>query len=239
MLYLIYGTNAEKARRKANHLLDILIKKKPNVTTLRIDAEHFEKGEVLERAMGAGLFETKLIILYDTVLENEVAKEEIEDNLVVISESDNIFIFLEGKIDKKTVNKFSKYAEKVEEHVGVKSSKSVKPFKIFDLSDALVARNKKVLWVLYMKGKLYNTSAEEMHGILTWSAKTMLLAHTSSTADEAGLNPFVYQKAKQGTRKYSPEELKQLSLSLVLLYHDARRGKHDLDEALERFVLSV
>jgi len=67
----------------------------------------------------------------------------------------------------------------------------------------------------------------------------MLLAHTSSTADEAGLNPFVYQKAKQGTRKYSPEELKQLSSSLVSLYHDARRGKHGLDEALERFVLSV
>ncbi|MCH8049955.1 hypothetical protein IIB51_00910 [Patescibacteria group bacterium] len=121
MIYLIYGTNGEKARKKANHLLDILIKKKPNVTALRVDAWHFEKGEILEKAKSAGLFETKLIILYDTVLENEVAKEEIEDNLKAISESDNIFIFLEGKIDKKTVSKFSKHAEKVEEHVSVKS----------------------------------------------------------------------------------------------------------------------
>ncbi|MCH8888940.1 hypothetical protein IID26_00755 [Patescibacteria group bacterium] len=239
MIYLIYGTNGEKARKKANHLLDILIKKKPNVTALRVDAWHFEKGEILEKAKSAGLFETKLIILYDTVLENEVAKEEIEDNLKAISESDNIFIFLEGKIDKKTVSKFSKHAEKVEEHVSVKSQKSIKPFKIFDLSNALVARNKKMLWILYQKGKLYNTSAEEMHGILTWGTKTMLLAHMSNTADEAGLNPFVYRKAKQGARKYSTEELKQLSSHLVSLYHDARRGKHALDNALEMFILRL
>ncbi len=239
MLYLIYGTDTDKARRKANRLLDILIKKKPNVTALRVDAEHFESGEVLERALSQGLFEAKLVVLYDTVLENIEAKEEIEDNLQALEESLNIFILLEGKLDKKTVNKLAHHAEKTEEHIAAKERKITPSFKIFDLSDALVAKNKRTLWVLYQKGKLNNISTEDMHRILNWSVKTMLLTRLSKTAAEAGLNPFVYKKAKQGAHKYSLKELKQLSSSLVSLYHDARRGKHTLEDALERFILSL
>jgi len=239
MLYLIYGTNTEKARKKANRLLNILIAKKPDVTAIRVDAEHFERGEILERASGQSLFESKIVVLYDTVLENAEAKEEIEDNLQKLKDSQNIFILLQGKLDKKTVNKLTRYTEKTEEHAEEKENKDISSFKIFDLSDALLARNKRALWVLYQKGKFNNTRAEEMHNILNWGAKTMLLASVSKNAEEAELNPFVYRKAKQGSHKYSQRELKQLSLSLVSLYHNSHRGKHTLDTALERFILSV
>lgn len=242
MIYLIYGTNEKKAREKANLLFKTLAKKKPNATAMRIDAEHFKRGEVLEHALGQGLFESKLIVFYDTVLENPEAKEDIKENLETLKKSENIFIFLEGKLDKKTINVFSHHTEKTEEHEEHKEHKGTKTttsFKIFDLSDALLARDRKKLWVLFNVGKLNNLSAEEMHGILGWGTKTMLLARLSETAEEAGLNPFVYRKAKRGATKYSKKELKQLSSSLVSLYHDARRGKHNLDIALERFILSL
>lgn len=82
-------------------------------------------------------------------------------------------------------------------------------------------------------------SDEEVHGMLFWQMKTMLLVEASGNAKEAALNPFVYKKAKGFVQHFSKEELHSHTTALVELYHEARRGRYELGSALERFILGV
>src|SRR3989344_461017 len=123
---------------------------------------------------------------------------------------------------------------------GLFSDKNIKKkFNIFTLTDALGRRDKKGFWVLYQKAKLNNVSDEEVHGILFWQIKNMLLSFDAKDAEAAGLNDFVFRKSLGFTKNYSYNELKKLLRELVFLYHDARKGIHKIDIALERFILSI
>ena len=87
-------------------------------------------------------------------------------------------------------------------------------------------RDKKQLWILYTQAKREGISDEEIHGILFWQVKAMLLAARSKDAGAAGLNPFVYSKSKGFLKNFEEKEVENISSSLVTLYHDSRRGKH-------------
>jgi len=67
----------------------------------------------------------------------------------------------------------------------------------------------------------------------------MIVARLSKDANESGLKPYVFQKSKSFAQNYSEDEMKKMSSSLVSIYHDSRRGIHDFDIALERFILSL
>jgi len=63
---------------------------------------------------------------------------------------------------------------------------------------------------LYQKAKLNNVSDEEVHGILFWQIKNMLLSFDAKDAEAAGLNDFVFRKSLGFTKNYSYNELKKL-----------------------------
>ena len=239
MLYLLHGTDTGRGREKLGSLLESLYKKKPDASVMRIDDEGFDASALDELISGQGLFERKQIIVFDNVFRNTVAMEAISQSLKDIASSQNIFIVFEETLDKKTLSKFQKHAEKIQEFDKKDLGSAKKPFDIFSLTDALGKRDKKKLWILYQKARMHNISNEEVHGILFWQVKSMLLAGSAPNAKEAGLNPFVYRKATQFQKNYSDSELKTLSAVLISLYHDARRGIHDLGISLERFVLDI
>jgi DNA polymerase III delta subunit len=237
MIYLLYGTDTEQARKKAHQLYESLLKKKPDASFFRIDSENWDENSFDEKIESQGLFENKYIVFLNTVFQNTDAKETLLGKLKEVAASQNIFIVLEGKLDKASLTKLEKVAEKSQAFD--LDEKKMEEFNIFSLTDAFGKRDKKDLWILFSKAKMRNIPAEEIHGILFWQLKTILLTSESSSAEEAGLKPFVYSKAKSFVRNFSPEELRRLSASLVGLYHDARRGIHDMDTALERFVLGL
>ncbi|MEN9614264.1 MAG: hypothetical protein RLZZ347_571 [Candidatus Parcubacteria bacterium] len=251
MIYLLYGEDTVSARAKAHELIAVLQKKKPNASFFTMMAEHCDASRLQEFAGGQGLFEQKYIVFLDRVLETAEAKEAFLDCVKAISESDNIFVMLEGKLDKATLTKIEKKAEKVQEFVfsaGAKvASKSaagdrpatIPEFNIFVLSDALGKKDKKSLWVFYQKALLSDTPPEEISGTLFWQVKSMLTARVSNTALESGLNPFVFQKSKAYEKNYPGDSLRELSEKLVSIYHDAHRGKGDFAIALERLILSL
>ena len=174
------------------------------------------------------------------MFENSEAKDTVQDSLKDIAASDNVFVMLEGELDKKTLTKLEKHAYKVQEftsRLNLDGKKEV--FNNFALTDALGKRDKKNLWVLYQKALMNGSVPEELHGILFWQVKSMLLAVGSKSAEEAGLKPFVYNKAKGFARNYTHDELITLSRDLVTLYHDARRGIGDFGVRLEQWVLRV
>ena len=206
---------------------------------VRINSENFSPSDVIDLASTQGLFESKSIIVFDSIFENTTDKEILLDNIKSLHESSNVFIILEGKLDKKSVTKISKYAEKVQEFDLPKDEKKKAQFNIFELSDALGMRDRKKLWVLYQTGKIHNISDEEMHGILFWGTKNMLLAKRAKSASEAGLSPFVYGKAKGFVKNFKERELESISGKLLEIYHDGRRGIKPFGIGFEQFVLNL
>ncbi len=61
----------------------------------------------------------------------------------------------------------------------------------------------------------------------------------SKNAGEAGLKPFVFNKAKNYLENYSKKELEKISSDLVSIYHNARRSQMEFGLALERFILRI
>jgi len=239
MIYLLYGNDTTKARLKLRSLIDSLQAKKPNASLVRITEESFSEDRVQEVTGTQGLFESRLIVVFDHVLSNKDAESSIFSSLKELSRSENVCIFLEEALDPKTLSVFKKHSQKIQFFLLGGQLKRRKTFNLFELSDALGDRNKKGLWVLYQKGKFNGVSAEEAHGILFWGVKNIHLAQSTESAEEAQLNPFVFRKAARFAKNYSISELSSLSASLVELYHDARRGMCPLDIALERFILTL
>jgi DNA polymerase III delta subunit len=241
MIYLLYGSDTHKSREKLHDLIGGLIKKRPDASHLRMSDEDFDEARLEENIGGMGLFASRTIVEMDNIFRRKEAKEIIIDRLKDIAASENIFVFLEGELTAGDVKKFEKYSEKVQEFTDTTHTAAIerKDFNIFSLTDAFGKRDKKQLWVLYTKAKRKNIADEEIHGILFWQLKAMLQAESAKSAKEAGLNPFVFQKSQSFLKNFKSEELPSISSRLVSLYHDARRGIHDFDVALEKFILEV
>ncbi len=238
MIYLLYGEDTTKSREKMNTLVGSLRAKKPDASFFKIDDEHWSSAQLEELIVGAGLFEQKYIVVLDRVFENKEAKEFVFKNMKEIGVSENIFIILECKLDKRTLTKFEKNGEKVVEFPK-KVIKKEDKFNIFTLSDALGGRNKKELWVLFQKAVNAGMSPEEIHGTLFWVVKSMILSKNTKTAGEAGLNPFVFRKSVSFARNFESKELRNISSCLVSIYHEAHGGGMELSIALEVFILSI
>jgi hypothetical protein len=253
MYYLFYGTDAAKARARMHEILEAGKKKRPDAEVFRVEGAGFQAGMIDEWAGGMGLFERKMIVILDRVFENKEAGEEIAGRAEALGASENMILILEGKLDKKTLTKLEKFAHKAEAfdepkeagrfmaaRTGGGMAPAGKDFNIFALTDALGARNRPLLWALFVKSQFREIAAEEISGVLFWQAKAMLLAgEPDATAASTGLSPYVFGKAKNYARNYSPKELRDLSSKLVSIYHDAHRGIHDFPIALERLALSL
>ncbi len=238
MIYLMHGTDYEKARDKTRALTDALQKKKPDALFYRITTGNYSENPISSLVAGQGLFASKYIVFYDNIFESKDIKEEIVEGLQEIKESENIFIFLEKEIDKKTLTKMEKYAEKVQEFSGAEKIKK-KEYNPFAVSDALLSRDKKRLWMLLMEAKKKGNAAEEIHGIIWWQMKALKVASVSKDAKEAELSPFVFSKAKAASGNFSDEQVDVMLSDLVSMYHDAHRGEKDLWVEMERWGLGL
>ncbi|MEX0919204.1 MAG: hypothetical protein WDZ64_00445 [Parcubacteria group bacterium] len=126
--------------------------------------------------------------------------------------------------------------EEFEDAIGPKGRSD---FNVFALTDALGARKKKEAWILYQKALASGLSVEEVFFKLLWQTKTLLLAKSTKTAEEADMKAYPYSKAKGYLRNFKDGELEQLSENLMIGYHQARRGEGDLETFVEKFILSI
>ncbi len=244
MIYFIHGTDIDKAKAKARDLVDSLRKKKPDASFFTLNSDNWNPAAMEEYVGGQGLFENKFIILVDRIGEDKVRREELIDAVGMMGESNNIFIIVEGKLDKVTLGKIEKKAEKTQEfalaETGPAGKKAAKDdFNIFALGDALGRRDKKQLWVLYRQAIDMGKSPEEVHGTLFWQVKSIVIASRAASAGDSGLAPFVYSKSKGFAANFSSAELTKLFDDLISVSHDARRGMHELEVGLERVLLEV
>ncbi|OHA22699.1 MAG: hypothetical protein A3G52_01725 [Candidatus Taylorbacteria bacterium RIFCSPLOWO2_12_FULL_43_20] len=239
MIYLLHGENKEAAGKKAREIIDGLIQRKPDAAFFKINEDNWSEAAMDEYVSGMGLFSAKYIVLLDSLLGNREIKDIIVSKVKKINESENVFVILDGALDKTTLSKLSKNSHKVQEFQSRVAKKKNTAFNIFTLSDALGRRDKKTLWVLFTRAKKEGFEDEQIHGTLFWAIKNMIVASSSANAKDAGMNPFVFSKAKDFVINYSPLELKRTAKKLVVIYHESRRGKRDLRSAIERFILEI
>lgn len=238
MLYFFYGSDRDKAREKAQALVSTLQKKKPEAELFRIDAETATPARLDELIGGQGLFHKTYLVSMSGLFEKPESRDAFLARLGAIAESPNIFVSLEAAVDKKTLLLITEGAENVQvfEKTGTKERPE---FNIFSLTDALGRRDRKNLWVLFQRAVSSGAVPEEIHGILFWQVKSIMLAHLCASAEEAGVKPFVWGKAKSFARHWSEEELRKLSARMVALYHGAHRGITDFELGLEKLVLTI
>ena len=238
MLYLFYGSDRNKALEKALVVIEKKVSEKSDAVVFKIDAQNISKNILSEMCGGQGLFEQKYIVHIKDVLQEENGRETIFDFLKDLQSSENIFIRTDGEIPKKDFNKIEKYLDKSWEHI--LKEKSELRENIFNITNYLLARDKKNLWIEYQK--LRNIFvAEEIHGTLFWCLKNIMLAAKTKTAAESGLKPFVFSNSKKALQKFSQEELEIKFWNLTKILGDSTRGEGEgnLDLLLEKWILEI
>jgi DNA polymerase III delta subunit len=176
-----------------------------------------EQAQLQEYAGGQGLFESKYIVFLDRLCEDKKIKEDFLDFIKELGESQNIFIILEGKLDKATAGKIEKKAEKTQEFLLPEKKKE--EYNAFALANAVGNRDKKNAWILYRKAIDKGEAPEALHGMMFWKVKSMMIGGLGNA--------------------YSKEELYNLADRLITTYHDSRRGVHELETGVEALILSL
>lgn len=236
MIYLFYGTDRNKALEKALNIISKKVSEKPDAVVFKIDQENISSGALMEMCGGQGMFEQKYIVHIKDAFRDEVSKEIVSRFLKDMKDSENIFILTEGKLLKPDFTKIEKHSEKVWEFEKKKIEE--KQANIFSLSDYLIQRDKKSLWITYQNFKDV-FAIEEIHGTLFWAFKNIMIASKTKSASEAGLKPFVYSNSKKALSKYSTAELDEKFWQLTKILGDSRRGKGELGVMLEKWVLEL
>lgn len=216
MLYFLYGTDTHKARKKLHELLDSAQKKRPGAELFKITTENWSEGKLEELLVSRGLFEEKYTVVLDNLFEKKDIKEFILSKLKALADSDQVFLHLEGKVDATTLKKVEKSAKQAQEFKKAESKK--REIDIFSITDKLAEKNKKNLWISYIDLLSRGAGAEEIHGVLFWKVKTMIL---------------------NGTRTYTKEELRRMLEMLVDMTHRVRQGEGEIHIMLEKWVLSL
>jgi hypothetical protein len=215
VIYIFTGSDFGKAAEKAASTLRSLREKKPDASIISV-SEELTPALIDELVGGQGLFERKIVASFEHVFDDAEAFETIADRLSELKESENIFLFKEGTLPKKVRAAAEKHAEKIWEFTTVEKQEK---FSDFALADAVGKRDRKGAWVLLIEAYARGAAPEALHGMLFWKLKTLLLQKTF--------------------RAFTENELRAQIKTLVALYHEARRGKGELTEKLEAFVLSI
>jgi DNA polymerase III delta subunit len=241
MLYYFYG-DLQKANIKAKELVQKMLDKKPDAELFLIDNENVSENLLQEMTQSVGLFQNKYIVRIKQI-DTKEKKELILNFLKEIKESENIFVWGDGEVNKTDLKRIEKSSEKI---VGVNSkspldklgtSKSKNRNKIFEICNFLVSRNKKDAWTKYQE-LLKDFAVEELHGTIFWQFKNIVIAYKSSVKD-SGLAPYPYQTAKSAQSKYTEKEALDKLNELTKILHKSRSTGESLEIMLEKFLLSL
>ncbi len=246
MIYLLWGKDSFRAREKLMELVQYFRLKTSDLGIFRVESEDFEPSKFEELMKGQTLFEKKHLVVCNKIFENTQAKVFVEKNIEKISETPNVFLFIEDEVDEKLFSLFKEFAKKVQEFKTQKGpssgnsrgrslvTASPSPFAI---CDALAEKNKSRAWLLLQKSLIAGVTAEEIFYRIFWQIKTLLLV--KKEPKENGLHPFVVKKNLYALKNFTEKELIDYSYRLLKVYHDARRGLEEFSLGLEKFIINI
>jgi len=234
MLEVYFGTDTTTVRSAAMQAVARLVSTEARLE--RLEPESWTVGKLAEIIGSTSLFGESTVYVLDTPSTNPAFFDVLIKALKEVAASANTVVIIEGGLLAPEKKRFALYAERMEEFT---KAASVTRFDPFLLAEALLTKDKKTLWLLLQKGIEAGLSAEEIIGTLWWQLKTMRLALHASTAQEAGVKDFPFNKAKRGLVHYKPGEITAVSRRLLTVYHDGHGGVKDIWIGLEEWVLGL
>lgn len=230
MIYLFYGSDVEKTRTKAFEWVAKARAKEPNLAYVRLAREELTEAALLDAAQSGGLFVKRLLVLIDdpfplarAKVEDEESEEEgsagsiLEEHLDLLAASDNAIIILAPKLPAPKAKKLAAKAKMEYKFDAAAARADARGFN-GNLVNALAARSRDKLWLEINRALIAGDAPEMLHGLLHWKARDLM---------------------EKGSRAWKPEEVRSLSLELIELLQESRRGGLSLDVALERWALTV
>jgi len=239
MIYAFIGNNRYEAHTKAETLVAKLHQKKPDAEIFYIEAEQWNSDVALRFSASQGLFENKFIVVIKDVLGRAETLDVFFDHAAALKDSESIFIVVDGELSVAYMKKLEKVAEKVQtiEDVAKSPKDPAQEVNVFGITDALGSGNTLRAWNLYNEARVRGSEPEQIHGILWWYVKNLLLAAQSKSAVEAKVNPYVFSKAQAALKKLGTPTVRTYADSLVSMYHNSRKGETDLGLEIEKFIV--
>jgi len=214
MIYLFCGDDTKNKHEN----YEKFIKSVPKGTEVFfIGKNDFNPTQTESFYSGSGLFFTKCVIVFTNIFEKEEILDFVLEKLKLISESRNDFVFLEGKLNKSTLDAFKKV--RAELNVFELPKEKIERFNNFLLANALEDRDKLNLWIYFRQAIENGAEMEPLIGILFWKAKDMLL--------------------QKNFRKFSESELQNFAGKLSYLLPEARKNGLDAESVFEQFLLEA
>ncbi len=209
MLYTIVGTD-KSVRDKARSELASL-----GSVTRRLYAE--ESADLEQLIDISSLFGDVSVIECVQLLDNAAAKERAYNLLEKMSESQTIFIIDEPFADANKTNKLAKFSKKIFDA----REEKAKDYEVFNLVDYFIKRDKKNAWATWLHLKESNES-EAIQGALWWKFIQ------------------VWQATLEGRKTaFTKTECEEFGGRLLRSSILAHKGEKDIDEELEKLILSL
>ncbi|HUY62597.1 MAG TPA: hypothetical protein VMV50_02320 [Candidatus Paceibacterota bacterium] len=226
MIYLFHGSDEQKAREKAFAWVAAARAKDPNVAYVRLAKEAVTETALEEAAASGSLFAKRTLTLIDDPFAKARADDEgdsadtaspVEEKVKLLAASENVVIILAPKLAAAKAKKLAALATKAYAYDAPPRREAARGFNSV-LVNALASRKRDALWLEVVRALRQGDAPEMLHGLLHWKARDLW---------------------EKGSRSWTREEARALSLALIALLQDSRRKGLDLAESLERFALSV
>jgi len=231
MIYLFVGNRGTRERLHAHR------ERVAPGHIMRITTEDIVHHDMGLLAASNQLFGASFVVFLDGALQEREVREQVLEHAKAMANSENHFFVLENALDAVSLKKLQRHA--IHEDVATEAVSKGRQEGFFSIADALGSRDRKKLWVEIVSALYQGAVPEEIHGILWWGVKNMLLVKSARSAADAGINPFVYRKASSFARNYAPAELERLAETVANLLFFARRRGIDSAHALEQFALTL
>lgn len=214
MLYLFAG---DDVKNKLHSLEKFTASLGKEAEVFFVAKNNFSGDQVESLVSGSGLFAQKFAVVFDNILEKNEVEKFLLARLPAMAQSENHFIFSEGKTLKATLDVFKK--SRAELNIFEVPKEKKEKFDNFLLADAFGSRDKLGLWVYFRQAVGKGVGLEELVGVLFWKAKDMML--------------------KKSFTKFSRLELENFSARLSYLLPKARREGLDAEPEFEAFLLET
>jgi DNA polymerase III delta subunit len=181
--------------------------------------------------------ETYTVLLDGFSLFPEDTRLFLISQLSSMKESQNVFIVLDEKFSKELKDGAKHHRVEIVDY-SIREAPSLPS--VFGFTDRYLARDKKEAWLSFVGLQREGVAGEEIHGALFWAVKTVFLVKTvglGKSAEELGMKPYPYQKAKNFSTKWSVEDITRSLKDLTRILEETRIQGGDLSIALESFVL--
>jgi len=214
MIYLFSGDDFQKKLFSYEKFIKTLPKR---TEIFPVSRNNFNPIQVESFYSSASLFSPLSTIIFEGILEQGEMCDFILEKLKLMRDSNNSFIFVEGKLNKSILEAFKKIRAEI--NVFELPKEKIKKFDSFLLANTFANKDKLNTWIYFRQATDFGVPMEELTGVLFWKIKDMIL--------------------KKNFSKFTEEQLKNFVTKISYLLPEARKEGKDAEFALERFLLEA